>query len=273
MGTRLISSTVLIAILIAALFIGTPAFLVIALILNTIGLYEFANVVDNTEPRLSLTKIGYILIGTIPLIVGFVNGKAIAYFIPVMLMLTSMLFILTDKYKSDYTVYSLFGLVYLSVTLGYMVNLLMNLESRQAIGIIMFAVTMSVMTDTFAYVFGMAFGKHKLCPKISPKKSVEGAVGGFCAAVIAGFALYFVYAHFSIISLSLADCLILAAADGILDQFGDLTASMVKRNFGVKDYGNLIPGHGGVLDRIDGILFSLAGTLFYVTVVIGLISI
>ena len=273
MKTRLISSVVLIALLIAALFIGKPAFLVIALLLNTIGLYEFANVIDKDTPKLSARKIIYILIGEIPLILGYVNGSAVASFIPVMLMLCSMLFILTGESKSDYGVYSLFGLVYLSTTIAYMVNLLRQLDGTEAIGIIMFAVLIAVFTDSFAYVFGMTMGKHKLCPKISPKKSVEGAVGGFACGVLAGIVIYFVYAHFDIVSLSFADCLIMAVIDSILCQFGDLTASIIKRNFDVKDYGNLIPGHGGVLDRIDGILFTLSGTLFYVSVIAGIISI
>lgn len=273
MGTRLISSAVLITLLIVSLFIGKPAFLVIAFLVNTIGLYEYANVVDKDTDKFALSKILYIIIGTCPLVIALINGKAIAYFVPVLLMLTSMMFILCGKFKADYTIYSFFGLVYLSTTVAFMVNLLNQLSSRQGIGIIMFAVLIAVVTDSFAYLFGMKFGKHKLCPAISPKKSIEGSVGGFLSAIVAGIILYFVYSRFSIVSLSFIDCLILAVIDSILCQFGDLTASMVKRNFDVKDYGDLIPGHGGVLDRIDGILFSLAGTLFYVSVIIGIISI
>ena len=273
MVTRVISAAVLIAMIIVSLLIGKTAFFVIAFLINTIGLYEFANVVDSKTDKFTPTKIIYIIIGTLPLILAYFNSRAVAYFIPVMLMMTSILFILSKKYKSDYTVYSLFGLVYLSTTLAYMVGLLKQLESREGLGIIMFAVLIAVVTDSFAYIFGVTLGKHKLCPAISPKKSIEGSVGGFLSAIVAGIILYFVYSRFNIVDLSFIDCLVLAVIDSILCQFGDLTASMVKRNFDVKDYGNLIPGHGGILDRIDGILFSLAGTLFYVSVVIGLISI
>ncbi len=105
----------------------------------------------------------------------------------------------------------------------------------------------SWFTDTFAYFGGMAFGKKKLCPDISPKKTVAGAIVGTVFGTLIGFAVsYLILDTFfwGIVALPLS----------IVSQFGDLTASIVKRRFGVKDYGRIFPGHGGVLDRFDSII-------------------
>lgn len=110
------------------------------------------------------------------------------------------------------------------------------------------------ITDTFAYFTGFFFGKHKLCPKISPKKTIEGSVGGtlFCviAFLIYGFALSLLF-DFSPNYPGLAVVGILMS---VLAQLGDLLASVIKRTYGIKDYGKLFPGHGGVLDRFDSVL-------------------
>lgn len=117
----------------------------------------------------------------------------------------------------------------------------------------------SWMTDSFALIAGMLFGKHKLCPKISPKKTVEGAVGGFVCNIIATGILYFVFkTKFSLSeNISLIEVLITAGILSVISMFGDLAASTIKRHQGVKDFGNLLPGHGGIMDRFDSTLFVL----------------
>ena len=111
-------------------------------------------------------------------------------------------------------------------------------------------------TDVFAYFTGMAFGKHKLCPSISPKKTVEGAIGGVCGSILLCglFSWLFMPTEFWV-------CIVLGVAGGIFSQFGDLTASVMKRKIGIKDWGTLLPGHGGMLDRVDSMLF--VAPLFY----------
>ena len=115
--------------------------------------------------------------------------------------------------------------------------------------------TLMAMTwgsDTGAYFVGRALGKHKMAPILSPKKSLEGAAGGFCAALIAALVARFVAFDF----IGIGQIVLLAVVANFLAQMGDLSESLLKRSFGVKDSGNVIPGHGGVLDRVDALIFS-----------------
>lgn len=116
-----------------------------------------------------------------------------------------------------------------------------------------------MLNDTFAYYFGSSFGKHKLYPAVSPNKSVEGAVaglfGGLLGAVIANYSFF--------PQLGMIDILLAATLIGVTGQVGDLFESMLKRSFGVKDSGKIIPGHGGLLDRIDSILFAAPVAYYY----------
>ena len=106
-------------------------------------------------------------------------------------------------------------------------------------------------TDIFAYLTGMLFGKHKLCPSISPKKTIEGSIGGIIGSVVLCglFGWFFIPGGVII-------CIIIGIVGSVVAQIGDLSASVLKRKIGIKDWGTLIPGHGGVLDRIDSILFT-----------------
>lgn len=118
-------------------------------------------------------------------------------------------------------------------------------------------------TDIMAYFTGYAFGKHKLCPNISPKKTIEGSVGGTLGSII----LCGIFGFFFAKPL-LVHCLIIGLLGGIISQFGDLTASVFKRKMGIKDYGNLIPGHGGILDRFDSVLFTGPLVYYYINALI-----
>ena len=117
-------------------------------------------------------------------------------------------------------------------------------------------------TDIFAYFTGYAIGKHKLCPTISPKKTIEGAVGGTVGSVL----LCFLFGYF-FAPQYLTHCMVMGLGGAIISQFGDLTASIFKRRMGIKDYGNLIPGHGGIMDRFDSILFTAPLVYYYITFV------
>ena len=114
---------------------------------------------------------------------------------------------------------------------------------------------LSFACDTFAYFAGMAFGKHKLAPKVSPKKTIEGSIGGMAGNVVCGLIFAFVMARFFGGSIGYGVMALLALACSIVAQVGDLSFSLIKREFGIKDYGHLFLEHGGVLDRFDSVLF------------------
>ena len=130
----------------------------------------------------------------------------------------------------------------------------------EGIYLLIFSFFASWMTDIFAYFIGSKFGKHKLCPKISPKKSVEGAIGGIAGAVLLNVLLLFVFKKFIFegeARLSYIDVVLLSIILSVVSMFGDLAASTIKRNFGIKDFGKLLPGHGGIMDRFDSALFVM----------------
>ncbi|MBR4728459.1 MAG: phosphatidate cytidylyltransferase [Clostridia bacterium] len=140
-------------------------------------------------------------------------------------------------------------------------------QRSHAVFFLLCAMFAAWLSDTYAYFFGSKFGKHKMTPKISPKKSWEGAIAGVVLTSVSGLIAYAVCAHFYF-HLPTVRWWMVALGMPVLcvmGIFGDLSASVIKRNFGEKDFGNLFPGHGGVLDRIDSFLFTLPTT--YVLVV------
>ncbi|MBR5969895.1 MAG: phosphatidate cytidylyltransferase [Lachnospiraceae bacterium] len=119
--------------------------------------------------------------------------------------------------------------------------------------------------DTCAYLAGRAFGKHKLCPALSPKKTVEGAIGGLLGSALIAGAYGLILPHYTAYNERVVwACLLIGLLCGVLSQLGDLLASGIKRDKGIKDYGSLIPGHGGVMDRFDSVIFMLPVVYFMI---------
>ena len=150
--------------------------------------------------------------------------------------------------------------VYIPISLSYVFKVEQFTHSY-----VWFIFILAYATDTFAYFSGKLFGKHKLIPKISPNKTIEGAIGGIIGAVISCEIYLFYLGETKYVIPIIA----VAIVGSILSQLGDLFASSIKRLFDVKDYGKLIPGHGGVLDRIDSVLFT-APFVYYAFVLIEL---
>jgi phosphatidate cytidylyltransferase len=125
---------------------------------------------------------------------------------------------------------------------------------------VIFVIMTAMAGDSAGYFVGHAVGRHKLMPRVSPGKTVEGSLG-----IVAGNLLSGVLAHvFLLPQLSWAEVLALAVGQGLLGQIGDLCESVIKRTYGAKDSGRLFPGHGGILDRIDSLVFPVAGVYYYV---------
>lgn len=129
---------------------------------------------------------------------------------------------------------------------------------------ILLAMFCAWMTDTFAYFTGKFLGKHKLCPNVSPNKTVEGAVGGVIGNTVASLVMFLIFDKFffTVHTLAWWQIIIISAVLSVISMFGDLSASLIKRNHGIKDFGKIFPGHGGVMDRIDSLLFVLPALYF-----------
>jgi phosphatidate cytidylyltransferase len=160
---------------------------------------------------------------------------------------------------------TMFGVVYVALLPGCLIGVRMLPDAitdltapHLASKLLTMFFAMVMMTDTGAYYVGRTLGRHKLAPRISPGKTIEGAIGGFVMAVVTGALCKVIFFH----EIALTHAIALGAAIGLVGQIGDLAESMLKRGAGVKDSGNLLPGHGGMLDRIDSILFC-APLLYY----------
>lgn len=151
----------------------------------------------------------------------------------------------------------LFGVFYISWTLGHLIPLRNQLNGENLIFFILIA-TWGV--DTGAYYFGKLFGRHKLSPVISPGKTVEGAIGGVISCI--GFA--FLARWLFLRELTINNTILIGLIFGVISQLGDLAESMLKRSAGVKDSGSLLPAHGGMLDRIDSIIFTIPVFYYYI---------
>jgi phosphatidate cytidylyltransferase len=153
------------------------------------------------------------------------------------------------------------GVVYVAVMLSF-VMLTRNLPNGKFLVWLIFLCSWGC--DTCAYAVGMLIGKHKMAPVLSPKKSVEGAVGGVAGAVLLGI----IYGAAT--KGPSAEYAVICGAGALISMVGDLAASAIKRNQGIKDYGKLIPGHGGILDRFDSVIFTAPVIYFLARLLLNL---
>ena len=179
----------------------------------------------------------------LPLLSNFAT-RAMLFAIPILMVCVLMVAVLCHS-KIDVERLLMFFFLASYITAGFTALSLMRIH----MGLWAVALSLAVpwVTDTFAYFSGRFFGKKKLCPEISPKKTIAGAVGGTIFGTLAGVLVFWLAGYSPVYGL-------IALPLSIVSQFGDLAASVIKRRFGVKDYGKIFPGHGGVLDRFDSII-------------------
>lgn len=246
------------------------------LLLCILGLNEFYSAVSNAGYK-PVKFIGYVAaiymflicsrdtLKSIGIDVGFLYSYWSGFFavFSIMLILFCYIIFLNNKYSIfdiSITVFSIFYIVFLFSFVILIRNMSNGFYYVWLIFIGAFA------TDTFAYFSGYLFGKHKLLPEISPKKTVEGSIGGIigCAFVMGCYAFYLSYIGLDSL-MSMPHFIVLGLLCGVISQIGDWAASAIKRYVKIKDYGNIMPGHGGVLDRFDSILFTAPVVYFYLT--------
>ena len=211
-----------------------------------------------------LEIVGYCGIVLYYLMLLFWNDTGVILVCPVIiLMLYAFVYVFTfPKYRADQVMMSYFCVIYGPVMLSF-IYLVRSMEYGQYLVWMIFVC--SWVCDTCAYCVGMLIGSHKMTPKLSPKKSIEGAIGGVAGSAIAGFLIAFLWyeKHIDVDGLRWM-IVVISAVGAVISQIGDLCASAIKRNFEIKDYGRLIPGHGGVMDRFDSVIFT-APMIYFLT--------
>ncbi len=183
-----------------------------------------------------------------------------------------------DKTKFENVAMALFGSLAIPGSLGTFfkvrdlcVDYPELFQRSHCVFLILCAMYCAWMSDTWAYFVGSKFGKHKLAPRISPKKSVEGAIGGVVGTMLFCVVTYLICDRFCfrLDTIKLWMVVVFSIVLAILGMCGDLSASVIKRNFGEKDFGNLFPGHGGVLDRIDSFLVTMPALYVIIEIMLG----
>lgn len=257
--TRLLSGIVLVILAIGFIILGGDILLAVIGLISLIGMYELYRVL-----KIEKSVIG--IMGYLAAIVYFLNIRFA--FVPDILMLVFAFLILLlfayvfsyPKYDAKQVMTVFFCLFYVAGMLSYVYQIRM-LENGKYLAFLVFICSWGC--DTCAYCVGKLIGKHKMSPILSPKKSVEGALGGVIGAALLAALYAFIFRN--PMSLSTVEIWIIAgitAVAALISMVGDLAASAIKRNYDIKDYGTLIPGHGGILDRFDSMIIT-APIIFY----------
>lgn len=261
MKTRVISAIVLILIVVPLLVIGDIPFKLFVTLLGILGLKELIDVRKKEKDiPLFIRIISYILIG----LFIFLNNNSLSFdyrlFSPFLLILLLPIIFINDddKYNIKDALYLTSSIVFLSIGFNNFV-IIREIDLSH----IFYLVLITTMTDTFALFTGMFIGKHKLCEKISPKKTIEGAIGGSLIGTIIP-TLFYIYVINNSINILLL--ILITFILTVVGQLGDLLFSSIKRHFKVKDFSNLIPGHGGILDRFDSLLLVGLVYLLFITI-------
>ena len=255
--TRLISGIVL--VILALVFIISGGWLLwgVSLILSLIGLMELYRVFKLHQAGLGWTGYSLTIVYYVLLAVSVVYEVPINWLLYVMIVMMVFSLIMVHqypKYHSSQIMQAVFGVLYVGVMFSFLYQTRMLNNGTYTVWLIFIS---SWGCDTFAYCVGKLIGKHKMSPVLSPKKSVEGAVGGVAGTMLLTYIYARIFAaQMGITHMQVCVLALISAAGALISMVGDLTASAIKRNYDVKDYGKLIPGHGGVLDRFDSVIFT-----------------
>ena len=264
MKKRVISATVVTLLFIPIFLFGNMVFKIAFYLVAMQALREYINVRENKKEFPTIIKlIAYICLTFFyfsceineSLIVNFdfriITGLLLVLFFPIILYNNE------NKYNINDSSYMFSGVMLISSSM-----ILANFYRNMGLRVIVYLFLITILTDVFAYFTGMLIGRHKLLESVSPKKTWEGFIGGALVSTFTGTVFYLTVIN------PLANVLIIALFTlflSIVGQFGDLFFSCIKRYYKVKDFSNIMPGHGGVLDRLDSIIFVLIAFSLFMT--------
>ena len=268
MVARIVTGLALFALLMGILFLSGIWLDIMVLLFGLLAVYEindaFAHVVK--PYRWS----GFVMLISGMIAVSFLGVAGALYALAMNVVLLFSVSVARQNLDMNKLGYTLFVLIYPVMPLLFLtvINHFSVLAVSKAA--LLLAFICSIGADVFAFAIGTAFGKHKFVPRVSPKKSIEGAIGGFVSSVALSVVLYYVFQSTALAgTVSLMHCIFVGLLCGVFTQVGDLIASAIKRFCGIKDFGFIFPGHGGALDRIDGILLSCVVTALYFILLLG----
>ena len=257
--TRLISGIVLVAVALLTICSGGCILYGTLTVVSLIGMFELYRAVKvQKQGENLLAVVGYL--GVILHYILLSLGYSEYAMMNLIIVLIAMMFVYVfsyPKYHAEQVMAAFFGVVYVGIMLSYIYQTRMIRDGAFLVWLIFLC---SWGCDTCAYCVGMLIGKHKMAPVLSPKKSVEGAVGGVAGAALLGV----IYAAAT--QGPMLEYAVICAIGALISMVGDLAASAIKRNQGIKDYGKLIPGHGGILDRFDSVIFT-APVIYFLSLV------
>jgi len=263
---RLIFGALGIVLALAVLLFCSVRFISLCVgVIALIGMYEFYKVTGLLKKKTPAVFVGFafsILLYSLAIFDGaFLKENLMLFIATYIFVLMATMVLFHDNFSFSDGAHSFFGSLYISIFFLHIIFIRQGEYGNLNIWLIFIS---AWSTDTFAYFAGRTLGKHKLCPKISPKKTVEGAIGGTLGCMISICLYAFLCGEYRNIGINYISAIIFAVLTAVFSQLGDLAASCIKREYGVKDYGNLIPGHGGILDRFDSALL-ISPVVYYFT--------
>lgn len=261
--TRLLSGIVLVVVLIVTVGYGNDLLFAFTGAVSLVGLKELYKVVGVQNRTLGMA--GYLAAVVYYGLLWTGNMEYLTMLSLLFLIGVMAVYVFTfPTFRSEQVMTVFFGFFYVSVMLSYVYQTRMLPDGRIVVWLIFLS---SWGCDTCAYCVGVLFGRHKMAPKLSPKKSIEGGIGGILGAALLGVIFAFAMNRLGGTQADPVHYAVICAAGGVISQVGDLAASAIKRNHDIKDYGKLIPGHGGILDRFDSVIFT-APIIYYLAVLL-----
>ncbi len=256
--TRLLSGIVMVIILIATVGYGGNVLFGLLAVISLIGMSELYKVVGVQNQLLGIVGYAAAVVYYGLLYMGLTQHFTMLFIVFLVLIMAVYVFSF-PKFVSEQVMTTYFGLFYVAVMLSYVYQTRMLAEGAIIVWLVFLS---SWGCDTCAYCVGMLIGKRKMAPKLSPKKSVEGGIGGVVGAALLGVIYALAMNKWGGAAASPVNYAIICGVGAMISQVGDLCASAIKRNKDIKDYGKLIPGHGGILDRFDSVIFT-APIIYY----------
>lgn len=254
MKERVISAVIALIICVPFILLGGNYFKLLVAILGILGLKELLNLRKKIPTMMQ--NISYILFIVLLLFGYTFTGKILLMNFSFVLICYMVLFLSLVFYQNNkkYNVEDVFYLLSSIIFLSSVFNLFIVIREK-GLMLTLYLFLITTITDTFAYIIGSKYGKKKLIPSISPNKSKQGFIGGLIFGTLVGSIFYFFCIDNSNVLFTILITLLLS----VIGQCGDLIFSQIKRHFGIKDFSNIMPGHGGILDRLDSIIFVIIG--------------